>query len=55
MATAVGDDAQVPDPRETVAARILRFVAIAPLNLLLIVIAVFWLVPTFGLFLTSLM
>jgi alpha-glucoside transport system permease protein len=37
------------------AARILRVVGRAPLNILLIVIAVFWLIPTFGLLLTSLM
>jgi alpha-glucoside transport system permease protein len=37
------------------AARILRIVGRAPLNLLLIVIAVFWLIPTIGLLLTSLM
>jgi alpha-glucoside transport system permease protein len=56
MATVASDDAiVVPDPRETVAARILRILAKAPLNLMLIVIAVFWLVPTLGLFFTSLM
>jgi alpha-glucoside transport system permease protein len=56
MATVASDDAiVVPDPRETVAARILRILAKAPLNLLLIVVAVFWLVPTLGLFFTSLM
>ena len=57
MATASRSDdvVVVPDPSETVAARILRFLAKAPLNLLLIVIAVIWLVPTIGLFLTSLM
>ena len=55
-ATAASDEVVVvPDPSETVAARILRFLAKAPLNLLLIVIAVFWLVPTIGLFFTSLM
>jgi len=37
------------------AARIVRSVARAPLNLLLLFIAALWLVPTFGLFLTSLM
>jgi alpha-glucoside transport system permease protein len=37
------------------AARMLRAVGRAPLNILLIVIAVFWLIPTFGLLLTSLM
>jgi len=37
------------------AARLVRGVARAPLNLLLLFIAALWLVPTFGLFLTSLM
>ncbi|MDO8210891.1 carbohydrate ABC transporter permease [Conexibacter sp. CPCC 206217] len=37
------------------AARIGRAVARGPLNLLLIVVAAMWLVPTFGLFLTSLL
>jgi alpha-glucoside transport system permease protein len=56
MATVASDDAiVVPDPRETVAARILRILAKAPLNLMLMIIAVFWLVPTLGLFFTSLM
>src|SRR5215211_4826250 len=41
--------------REPVARRILRVLAKAPLNLFLIFIAVLWLVPTFGLALTSLM
>jgi alpha-glucoside transport system permease protein len=39
---------------ESRAARILRLLGKAPIHLLLIVIALFWLVPTFGLFLTSL-
>ncbi|MDX6619026.1 MAG: alpha-glucoside transport system permease protein, partial [Gaiellales bacterium] len=55
MATAASDAVIVPDPSEAVSARILRIFAKAPLNLLLIVVAAFWLVPTFGLFLTSLM
>ena len=55
MATVAEDAVVVPDPHDTAAARILRILAKAPLNLLLIVIAAFWLVPTFGLFLTSLM
>ncbi len=56
MATAVSDaDPDVPAQRDTVAARILRVVAKAPVNLLLIVVAALWLVPTIGLALTSLM
>src|SRR5215217_7177171 len=41
--------------REPIARRILRVLAKAPLNLFLVFIAVLWLVPTFGLALTSLM
>lgn len=41
--------------RSPVASRILRVIARGPLNILLIVIAVLWLVPTFGLLLTSLL
>jgi alpha-glucoside transport system permease protein len=39
----------------TVPARLLRILRRAPVHILLIVIALFWLVPTFGLFLTSLL
>jgi alpha-glucoside transport system permease protein len=59
MATAVSDaavpGATVPDPKDALSARILRFVGKTPLNLLLLAVAVLWLVPTFGLFMTSLM
>jgi alpha-glucoside transport system permease protein len=58
MATAVPEiDAPIdaPAPRESVAAKILRVLAKAPVNLLLIVVAALWLVPTIGLALTSLM
>ena len=54
-ATAPSEAVVVPDPREKTSARILRILAKGPLNILLIIIAVFWLVPTIGLFLTSLM
>src|ERR1700712_2852453 len=56
MATAVEDaNPDVAVVPEKVSARILRVVAKAPVNLLLLVIAVIWLVPTIGLALTSLM
>jgi alpha-glucoside transport system permease protein len=60
MATAVSDASipeaiVVPDPSDTVAARILRILGKAPLNIFLMAVAVLWLVPTFALFLTSLM
>jgi alpha-glucoside transport system permease protein len=41
--------------RETVAAKILRLLGKAPINVLLIVVGLLWLVPTFGLFITSLL
>jgi alpha-glucoside transport system permease protein len=41
--------------RETVAAKILRLLGKAPVNVLLIAVGLLWLVPTFGLFLTSLL
>ena len=42
-------------PREGVGARIVRVLTTAPLQIVLIAIALFWLVPTIGLFLTSLL
>jgi alpha-glucoside transport system permease protein len=45
----------VAAPREPVAAKVLRTIAKAPLRLLLIAIGVLWLVPTFGLFITSIL
>jgi alpha-glucoside transport system permease protein len=52
---ATSDAVIVPDPRDTVAARILRAVAKAPLNILLVVLGALWIVPTVGLFLTSIL
>jgi alpha-glucoside transport system permease protein len=46
---------RVPSPRESTAAKIGRAVAKTPLQILLILIGLLWLVPTLGLFLTSLM
>jgi alpha-glucoside transport system permease protein len=40
---------------ESVAARILRILGKAPVNLVLVFVGLLWLVPTFGLFLTSLL
>jgi alpha-glucoside transport system permease protein len=44
-----------PVLRESVAARILRVARKAPVHIVLVVVALLWLVPTFGLLLTSLM
>ena len=54
-------DAAVPVPRvrlserDTVAAKLIRFTLRAPVNIALIVLGVLWLVPTLGLFLTSIL
>jgi alpha-glucoside transport system permease protein len=45
----------IPKPGDTTAARILRALARAPLNLILMAIGLLWLVPTFGLLLTSIL
>jgi alpha-glucoside transport system permease protein len=44
-----------PRPDQTVARKILRFLARAPVHIMLLLIAVLWLVPTVGLAITSLM
>jgi alpha-glucoside transport system permease protein len=46
---------RVPVIEESTAARIVRVVGKAPVHLLLVVVALMWLVPTFGLFITSLL
>jgi alpha-glucoside transport system permease protein len=53
MATAAAE-ARIPAPREGVAARILRIVGKAPVHLVLVFVGILWLMPTLGLFLTSL-
>jgi alpha-glucoside transport system permease protein len=55
MATAAAEVPRVPVPEETIAARILRVVAKAPVHLVLAALGLLWLVPTLGLMLTSLM
>jgi alpha-glucoside transport system permease protein len=45
----------VPSPRDSVAARILRWVAKGPVHIALAVLGLLWLVPTFGLLITSLL
>ena len=46
---------ELPREEETTAQRILRNLAKAPVHIILIVVGIFWLIPTLGLFLTSLM
>ena len=46
---------ELPPQGETAAQRTLRFIAKAPVHIILIVVGVFWLIPTLGLFLTSLL
>ncbi len=46
---------ELPSPRDTVAAKLLRALAKTPVNIALAVVGVLWLVPTIGLFLTSIL
>ena len=51
--TAHAETIVVPRPHDSVAARILRAIAKTPLQILLAAIGLLWLVPTIGLFVTS--
>ena len=51
---AVAAEVETPILRESAAAKVLRGVARAPVHLVLVFVGVLWLVPTFGLFLSSL-
>jgi alpha-glucoside transport system permease protein len=53
--TAAAPALELPAPREPVAARVLRVVAKAPIHVILVVLGAMWLVPTFGLLITSLL
>jgi alpha-glucoside transport system permease protein len=55
MAAAATEPIALPAPGDTVAAKILRALAKTPLQILLVVIGLLWLVPTIGLFVTSIM
>jgi alpha-glucoside transport system permease protein len=46
---------ELPAPRESIAAKIVRMVARAPVQIVLVVLGLLWLVPTFGLFVTSIL
>jgi alpha-glucoside transport system permease protein len=52
---AVAAEAAHPVIQESVAAKVLRIVAKAPIHLILVFVGALWLVPTIGLFLTSLL
>ena len=47
--------AELPAPRDTTAAKILRWVARAPVHLVLVLLGALWIVPTVGLFITSIL
>ncbi|HXV96721.1 MAG TPA: carbohydrate ABC transporter permease [Gaiellaceae bacterium] len=55
MATAVAEARPAPVVEEKLSARILRVVGRAPIHVTLVVVGLFWLVPTIGLFIISLM
>src|SRR5919109_2047547 len=54
MTTAAAEVRRRPVVEESVAAKILRVAAKAPVHFVLVLVGLLWLVPTFGLFLTSL-
>jgi alpha-glucoside transport system permease protein len=53
MATVAAEE--LPPQGETAAQRALRFISKAPVHIVLIVVGIFWLIPTLGLFFTSLL
>jgi alpha-glucoside transport system permease protein len=55
MAAIAAPAIELPPPREAVAARIVRLIGKAPLRIMLVVLGLLWLVPTFGLFITSIL
>ncbi|MBV8066112.1 MAG: carbohydrate ABC transporter permease [Actinobacteria bacterium] len=46
---------EIPAPQDRLSAKVLRFIARAPVNIVLIVLGLAWLVPTIGLFITSIL
>ncbi len=46
---------ELPAPRESAAAKVLRMIAKAPVHLVLVALGALWIVPTFGLFITSIL
>jgi alpha-glucoside transport system permease protein len=55
MATAAEVTRRPPVVEERLSTRIVRVLSKAPVNIILVIVAVFWLVPTFGLLVTSLL
>jgi alpha-glucoside transport system permease protein len=55
MATAAAEARPAPVIEEKLSARILRVLGKAPIHVLLVIVGLFWLVPTIGLFVISLM
>jgi alpha-glucoside transport system permease protein len=46
---------ELPRPQDTAAAKVLRFIARAPVHIILVALGALWLIPTFGLLITSLL
>src|SRR5262249_10793536 len=55
MATAAAPALEIPRPHDSIATRVIRWIAKAPIHLALAILGVLWLVPTFGLFITSIL
>jgi alpha-glucoside transport system permease protein len=55
MATAAAEPRTAPVVEESLSARIVRVLGKAPIHVILVLIGLFWLVPTIGLFIISLM
>jgi len=54
-AAAPAVEAKVPVPQERVSTKVLRILGRGPVQIVLVVIGLLWLVPTFGLFITSIL
>jgi alpha-glucoside transport system permease protein len=54
-ASAPAIEVKVPVPRERTSTKVLRILGRGPVQLVLVVIGLLWLVPTFGLFITSIL
>src|SRR5207244_6911497 len=55
LMTAAAPALEVAMPRERVAVKVIRFVGKAPIHLILVVLGALWLIPTFGLLITSIL